>query len=612
MSYSPISPHSPASSSGSATSLRALELSQGAQRVPRTPNDTTHDPLARGGRPRIFSTNTPTSFVFDFQRDSLNIGLSEPTRAGDHVAEKTIGLVNGEPSSPCVALVVGNQIGSGIFSSPGLVAADAGSVGASLLVWLISGVLAWTGASSFAELGSAIPLSGGAQAYLSYAYHPIASYLFSWTAISVLKPASNAIIAVIFGEYLNRLFFDATTADASNIPQWAVRMIATLAVLVVSILCVWTPRLATRVAVLFTSVKIAALLAVTIMGFITLSRGKISTAFKDPIFDGTSPNPSAYALALFSGLWAYEGWDQGWVFISMFVRKLLKKWTANYITGEMKDPAKNMPRVIHTSMTTVTLLFLFTNISYFLVLDKATVSSSNTIALDFGRSLFGSAGAIVFAGMVAISCFGALNGAFFTSSRLICAAGREGFLPSIFSDLHPVRGTPVNATILQALLTCFFVIFGGGFKSLVNFYSVASWGFYFLTVLGLVVLRIKEPFLERPYRTFISTPLIFCAVALFLLSMPVLAAPLEALSAVVFILAGVPVYFLTQSKWANKPNGIVARTKAWVNDPDGIVSRSTQWIISKIPDHRIGRGGWTRLATEGDTDEVEMHETAQR
>jgi amino acid transporter len=99
--------------------------------------------------------------------------------------------------------------------------------------------------------------------------------------------------------------------------------------------------------------------------------------------------------------------------------------------------------------------------------------------------------------MVAVSCFGALNGAFFTSSRLICAAGREGFLPEIFGHLHPTRKTPVNATALQLALTLLFVVLGGGFRSLVNFYSVASWGFYFLTVLGLVILRIKEPFLER-------------------------------------------------------------------------------------------------------------------
>jgi amino acid transporter len=125
------------------------------------------------------------------------------------------------------------------------------------------------------------------------------------------------------------------------------------------------------------------------------------------------------------------------------------------------------------------------------------VSRSNTIALDFGRALFGPLGAILFSCMVAVSCFGALNGAFFTTSRLICAAGREGFLPEIFGQLHATRKTPVNATALQLAITLLYVVLGGGFRSLVNFYSVASWGFYFLTVLGLVILRIKEPFLER-------------------------------------------------------------------------------------------------------------------
>jgi amino acid transporter len=75
-------------------------------------------------------------------------------------------------------------------SSPGVVVANTQSVGASLMVWLISGILAWTGASSFAELGSAIPQNGGAQAYLSYAYGPLISYLFAWTAIIALKPGT--------------------------------------------------------------------------------------------------------------------------------------------------------------------------------------------------------------------------------------------------------------------------------------------------------------------------------------------------------------------------------------------------------------------------------------
>jgi amino acid transporter len=99
------------------------------------------------------------------------------------------------------------------------------------------------------------------------------------------------------------------------------------------------------------------------MGLLQLIRGKTSTAFREPLFEGTSPNPSAFALALFSGLWAYEGWDQGVVVTSVTSYASHKTTAANYITEEMKDPAKNMPRVIHGSMTTVTVrVFLHTQI----------------------------------------------------------------------------------------------------------------------------------------------------------------------------------------------------------------------------------------------------------
>jgi len=128
------------------------------------------------------------------------------------------------------------------------------------------------------------------------------------------------------------------------------------------------------------------------------------------------------------------------------------------------------------------------------------VGLSNTVALDFGRTLFGPIGGIIFAVMVAISCFGALNGrhlcklldpllylalvsgGFLTSSHLVCAAGREGFLPSMFGRLHTGRQTPLNAALLQATLTIMFIAIGGGFRTLINFAVVASWAFYFLTV----------------------------------------------------------------------------------------------------------------------------------
>jgi amino acid transporter len=139
------------------------------------------------------------------------------------------------------------------------------------------------------------------------------------------------------------------------------------------------------------------------------------------------------------------------------------------------------------------------NISYFVVLPSTTVSLSNTVALDFGRAIFGPIGGTVFACMVAFSCFGALNGknlyvlmysnylllylgATFTSARLVYAAGRERYLPAMFGRLHKTRKTPMNATLLQAALTIIFIVVGGGFRSLMTFSVVASWAFYFLTV----------------------------------------------------------------------------------------------------------------------------------
>ncbi|KAI0721009.1 L-methionine transporter [Cerioporus squamosus] len=533
-------------------SLRDLELSEGPL-------------LAESPRPP-FRGRSYSVTGFDFQHDLLPLSssLSEPDAVHLETNEKRLGLING------IALIVGLQIGSGIFSSPGVVVANVHSVGASLTVWFAAGVLAWTGASSFAELGSSIPVNGGAQAYLQYSYGPLVSYLFAWTAISALKPGGNAVISLIFAEYLNRLFWHSTRADVSpdDIPQWAIKLTASAAVLVVSIICVATPTLGTRAAVVFTTVKIS----ITIIGLVQLARGQASTSLSEPLFENSSTSPSSYALALYSGLWAFDGWDQ-----------------ANYVGGEMRHPEKSIPRAIHTSMAIVMALFILANVAYFTVLDKATVGLSNTVALDFGRAMFGPVGGVVFAAMVAFSCFGALNGSSFTSARLIYVAGKEGYLPALFGR-HNIRlKTPLNAMCLQAGLTIAFIMVGGGFRSLINFAVVASWAFYFLTVLGLVILRVKEPMLERPYKTWIITPLIFCAVCLFLLCMPVIAAPLEAMAVLGFVLAGIPVYYITQRPYTSE------------GPSQGFFAS----IVARIRGRPAPGAGWEAVATEGD-EQLEM------
>ena len=248
--------------------------------------------------------------------------------------------------------------------------------------------------------------------------------------------------------------------------------------------------------------------------------------------------------------------------------------------GEFRNPSRDLPRVIHSAMPLVIVCYILANVSYFLVLPLATINSSNTVAVKFGSKVFGPAGALVFALIVSASCFGSLNSSTFTSSRLVYAAAKEGYVPAFIGRIgvpgssssgggggmssatttrprgccaRRLRGlfadedtglffTPVTALVLNGLLTAGYVAVGE-FGSLLTFYGVAGYSFYFLTVLGLIVLRVREPALERPYRTWVTTPVIFCCVSLFLLSRAVFAQPLQTLVVVAFVLTGIPVFF---------------------------------------------------------------------
>lgn len=225
-------------------------------------------------------------------------------------------------------------------------------------------------------------------------------------------------------------------------------------------------------------------------------------------------------------------------------------------------------------MPLVIFSYLVANVSYFLVLPHSTIESTNTVAVQFGAKVFGRIGALLLALVISASCFGALNATTFTGGRLAYAAGKEGYLPAafgnigfrgssssssgsssyrhrsrllrsltrLFGDHSRIGFTPINAIAFNCVLTTAYIAVGE-FKTLVVFYGVAGYIFYFLTVLGLIVLRVREPDLERPYRTWITTPIIFCCVSLFLLSRAVIAEPLQALIVVGFIVVGVPAYF---------------------------------------------------------------------
>ncbi|KHJ31195.1 putative asc-type amino acid transporter 1 [Erysiphe necator] len=500
--------------------------------------------------------------TFSHGRSSLGAGSLEK--------HKNITFLNG------LSLIIGSVIGSGIFSSPSQVNINTGSAGASLIVWIVAGILAWTGASSYAELGGAIPLNGGAQIYLAKIFGELFGFLFTWCAIIVLKPGSAAIVSIVMGEYLVRAVIGP---DAESVSVWINKTIALLGLLLVTFLNCVSTKLGTKMSDLFMFMKFFALIGITITGVIVAATGLSYSGMANEDwknirwFEGTSTNVGLWAVALYSGLWAFDGWDN-----------------TNFVVGEFRNPTRDLPKVIHTAMPLVILCYVLANISYFFVLPIDILNSTDTVAVAFGSSVFGPVGSLVLALVVSASCFGALNASTFTSGRLTYVAGKEGYIPVIFGEIgirnknaenmqttqrknwfikyiERIVGdedtglffTPVYSMILNATLTAVYILLGE-LSTLVTFYGVAGYIFYFLTVLGLIILRVKEPNLERPYKTWITTPIIFCCVSLFLVSRAIFAEPLKTVIVLAFILAGIPIYHF---RFRSKNGGMSGRGRTY-------------------------------------------------
>ncbi len=226
--------------------------------------------------------------------------------AGSLEKHKTLTYMNG------LSLIVGLIIGSGIFSAPSQVNSNVGSPGAAIIVWIMAGILAWTGASSYAELGGAIPLNGGSQVYLAKILGELAGFLFTWVAVLVMKPGGAAIIAIIMGEYLVRA---AVGAEAETVNPWINKSVALVGLAFVTFMNCVSTRLCTRVNDLLMFMKFIALLGVTVTGVVVAITGysfsgSASLDWKThEWFADTKLDASAWAVALYAGLWAYDGWD---------------------------------------------------------------------------------------------------------------------------------------------------------------------------------------------------------------------------------------------------------------------------------------------------------------
>ncbi|XP_070698299.1 b(0,+)-type amino acid transporter 1-like [Pempheris klunzingeri] len=430
--------------------------------------------------------------------------------------KREIGLIGG------VALVSGTMIGSGIFMSPQFLLAYVGSPGASLVVWVLSGVVAMFAALSYTEIGTLISESGGDFIYILRIYGSCPAFFAAVTFILVVQPLSIAAMAISIAEYLLAPFY-----TECHPPELAVKCAAAVMILVVAIVNALNVRIAIRIQVAFLVAKVLTLTLIVIGGAVEVIQSnsvivenlKVENAFK-----GTQYSLNTLGMAFYQGLWSYAGW-----------------YNLNCVTEELKRPEVNLPRAIVIAISLVTGLYLLVNVSYLTVMTPKELVSSSAVVVTWGNKVLGSWGWIMSVA-AALSAFGSLNGTFFSGGRVCFVAAREGHMPDILAMAHVRRLTPSPALIFTTIISL-VVLIPGDFQSIVNFFSFTAWFFYGITLSGLLYLKIKKPELPRPYKVPIVLPILALIAAIFLVLAPIIDSPqIEYLYVTLFILSGALIY----------------------------------------------------------------------
>ncbi|KAF5298379.1 hypothetical protein FQR65_LT01157 [Abscondita terminalis] len=432
--------------------------------------------------------------------------------------KRKITLLNG------VAIIVGTIIGSGIFLSPGGVYKSTESVGVSIIVWCVSGVFSLLGALCYAELGTSITRSGGDYAYIYVAFGPLAGFLRLWVALLIIRPTTQVIVALTFAQYAAKPLF-----PDCDPPESAVRLLAATCLCLLTAVNCLSVRWAMRIQNVFTVAKLIALVGIIIIGTYYIGSGRVEHF--ENAFDGKL-GATNLAYAFYSGLFAFGGWNY-----------------LNFVTEELQDPYKNLPRAIWIALPTVTVVYVLANVAYFAVLTNDEMLSTPAVAVVFASKTIGSFYWIVPI-FVALSTFGGVNGILFTSARLFLIGSQEGHLPAIFSFIHIKRMTPVPSLMFTCAASLAMLFVSDVFV-LINYYSQILWFSVAACVAGMLWLRYKNPDQERPIKVNIAIPIIFILCCLFIVFYPIPDNPVSSAVCLAITLSGIPFYYVFV-KWESK------------------------------------------------------------
>ncbi|HVI07205.1 MAG TPA: amino acid permease [Candidatus Binatia bacterium] len=413
-----------------------------------------------------------------------------------------------------LSIVIGITIGAGIFLVPNLIARELNSGAAILGLWVFAGVISFFGALACAELGAAMPSTGGQYVFLREAFGPLVGFLCGWTMFVVARTAQVAWMAVTLALYFS--YFVPLSPVAG-------KLLGVAAIVFFTALNYRGVALGAMAQNIFTAAKVAGLLLIIGAAFLFRGHAEPTSAGS-----GATLSLSSFGVALIACVLAYDGWVQ-----------------LSFVAGEIRNPQRNIFLALALGSIICMAIYLLANAAYLRVLSIPEIAASEHVGATVAEHVMGPRGGMLVSLIILISIIGTLNGCFLTSPRVYFAQARDGLFFRRFGDIQPRYQTPGFAIAAQGVWAIALLL-SGSYETLLDYAMFALWLSYGLMVAGVIVLRRTRPDLPRPYRMwgYPVTPLLFLGVTAWFLVNMLLTKPIPSLAGLALIVSGIPVYLV--------------------------------------------------------------------